>query len=129
VTVSLFILGSLLLPAQQSESTETPPPIKITEGWSYRIGDSPLDQDGIPLWTYQDLDSPEWRPTSSTSHFPMSKGENMLWFRVPLPEETRNNPTLFLPRVYLNEVVASFMNKTNERQFRWKKHRVGVLRN
>ena len=27
----------------------------------YRWGDSPLDENGIPLWTYQNIPDPEWK--------------------------------------------------------------------
>jgi signal transduction histidine kinase len=101
-SVALFILWPLSLSAQNTENSRTLPPLKITEGWQYRVGNSPLDENGLPLWIYQNLNSLEWKPTSSTSQFPLDEGENMLWLRVPLPEETRNNPTVFLPRVYLN---------------------------
>ncbi len=102
VSAAFFILCSSSLFAQNAENARTTSPLKITEGWSYRLGDSPRDQDGIPLWTYQGLDSPEWKPASSLNQFPLSEGENMLWLRVSLPEKTLDTPTVFLPRVYLN---------------------------
>ncbi len=101
------ILSSLfLLPfcrhLQTLQETGSLPLIKITEGWEYRRGDSPLDGEGVPLWTYEDLDSLEWKPTSIINQLSGSRRENVLWLRVPLPEGHWNNPTVYLPRVYLN---------------------------
>jgi signal transduction histidine kinase len=115
VIISLFFLSPLCLYPQTIQKSDSPPPVKITEGWEYRWGDSPIDEDGILLWTYQNLDSPEWKPTSSTRQIPGTKGENLLWLRVSLPEGNWSNPTVFLPRVYLNlevylesELIYSF---------------------
>jgi signal transduction histidine kinase len=113
--VVFLCLWAAPLSALNPESADIHPPVQITEGWTYRLGDSPRDEDGKPLWTYQNLDSPEWRPTSSTRQIPGAIGENLLWLRVPLPDGTWNDPTVFLPRVYLNlevylesELIYSF---------------------
>ncbi len=102
VLLTLFCFGPVLLLAQQSENTDTLPPLKITEGWQYRWGDSPVDEFGVPTWIYQDEDSPLWKPAPTTANFPVEGKSNILWLRVPLPEDERKEPTLYIPRAFLN---------------------------
>jgi len=57
----LTVLSGFLMslaPAQAQVSTESPP-VEITQGWQYRWGDSPIDEKGILLWTYDNMESPE----------------------------------------------------------------------
>ncbi len=91
------------------------PPYFLTEGWEARWGDSPFDADGIPAWTYLDLQSPEWSPVPRITALPPPHGETFLWLKIRLPEEYWNEPILFLPRVYLhfqvyleNRLVSSY---------------------
>ena len=55
--IALFFMSTLGIHAQPLRESDSPP-VKITEGWQYRWGDSPVDDEGIPLWTYQELNSP-----------------------------------------------------------------------
>ena len=102
VFFTLHILGTAPLSAQLSENTDTLPPLKITEGWQYRWGDSPVDEFGVPTWICQDEDSPLWKPAPTTVNLPVEGKTNILWLRVPLPEDERKEPTLYLPRAFLN---------------------------
>lgn len=102
VFVALYVLWPLSLAAQPAENTDTLPPIEITQGWEYRWGDSPLDENGVPTWVYLDLENPGWKPAPTTVNLPVEGKGHILWLRVPLPEEKRNEPTLYLPRVFLN---------------------------
>ncbi|MBC8235137.1 hypothetical protein H8E77_36790 [bacterium] len=85
--------------AQAQVSTE-PPPVEITQGWQYRWGDSPIDEKGIPLWTYDNMESPEWKPTTSTMNPPERKGHKILWLRVKLPQGQWKQPALRIPTVH-----------------------------
>ncbi len=93
----LFTAGSQIQ-AQSSESGQSPP-LRLTEGWQFRWGDSALDEEGVPVWTYENLESQEWKPTPTTVYLPDYDGSPILWLRVPLPEKTWDEPTVFLPRV------------------------------
>ena len=77
-------------------------PFEIQEGWQYRWGDSAVDADGIPIWTYQELDSPEWKGTISLTNLPNKEKHRVLWLRVPLPDKQLESATLFFQRVFLN---------------------------
>ncbi len=97
--MTLFFLGALCIHAQPLRESDSPP-VKITEGWQYRWGDSPVDEEGVPVWTYQELDSPEWKPTTATIRLPGHEGRKILWLRALLPEEKWEAPAVLIPRVF-----------------------------
>lgn len=68
----------------------------------YRWGDSPLDENNIPIWTYQELNSPEWKQTHTTSNLKNPTKQNILWLKIPIPEGDWTEPAVYLPRVFLN---------------------------
>jgi signal transduction histidine kinase len=81
------------------------PPHLLVEGWETRWGDSPFDADGIPVWTYQDLQHPGWMPVSRINNLPPPHEERFHWLRVRLPREYWSEPVIFLPRVFLHVQV------------------------
>ncbi len=95
----LFFLGSLEVHAQSVQDADSAT-VKITEGWQYRWGDSPVDEAGVPLWTYQELDSPDWKSTTATTRLPGHEGRKILWLRVPMPEGKWEAPMVLIPRVF-----------------------------
>jgi signal transduction histidine kinase len=104
--ILIIVLGWLLLnsattQAQPQVSRESPP-IELTKNWQYRWGESPADEKGVPLWTYQELNSPEWKPAPSQYNLPGHEGKKILWLRASLPAGTWKLPTIYLPRVFLN---------------------------
>ncbi len=101
IVLGWFLLNSAIAQAQLQVSGESPP-MEITKDWQYRWGESPVDEKGVPLWTYQELNSPEWKLAPSTSDLPGYEGRKILWLRVSLPAGTWEGPTIYLPRVFLN---------------------------
>ncbi len=99
-TIALFFMSTPGIHAQPLEEFDSPP-VKITEGWQYRWGDSPVDEAGVPFWTYQELDSPDWKSTKATARLPGHEGRRILWLRARLPEGKWEAPTVLIPRVYL----------------------------
>jgi len=97
--VSAFLLIPGLCEAQPEVATDSPP-IEITEGWQYRWGDSPIDEKGVSLWSYDNIESKEWEPTWSTMNPPGHQGHKTLWLRVRLPEGQWKGPSLFIPYVF-----------------------------
>ena len=57
----------------------------LDEGWHYRWGDSPLDERGVPVWTYDTL-ATAWQPTA-TLFAPPGEAEAFLWLHIRLPED------------------------------------------
>ena len=66
----------------------------LDEGWQYRWGDSPLDEQGVPVWTYDARSAAGWQPTASTFN-PPGVADHMLWLRVRLPDPVPDNAALF----------------------------------
>jgi signal transduction histidine kinase len=100
-----LILGLLAVTACSIRpllSEANAPPHLLMEGWEARWGDSLFDADGIPIWTYQDLQSPEWTQVSRIVNLSPPNAERFHWLRIQLPGEYWSEPILFLPRVYLH---------------------------
>jgi len=75
-------------------------PIELTEGWAYRWGDSPIDAEGIPTWTYEDFGDSEWIPIDykdSLVNPPNRQNRKNLWLRTTLPGEDLRDPQLRIP--------------------------------
>ena len=96
----ILIIGISSLNGQTGQSQERSL-IRLTGEWEYRWGESPLDAEGMPLWTYQNLDSPDWKPTTRLEGIPGREGEETIWFRCPFPLNSPPSPSLFIPRVFL----------------------------
>ena len=102
VLAILLFAWPLSMSAQPPDKTISSPPLKLDQSWKYRWGDSPVDGEGTPVWTFTDLDSSEWVPTKTTSRLPNHKNRRFLWLSVPLPQVSWKNPTVVLPRVITN---------------------------
>lgn len=72
--------------------------IKLTEGFEYRFGDSPIDSHGRPEWTYNGQ-TKDW-VTKTTDKIPVinRNDHNYVWIRVTLPKGDWKEPTLFIYR-------------------------------
>jgi len=71
--------------------------IELTEGWEYRWGDSPLDADGVLVWTYEDTSSTEWLSidyNDGIANPPNRQDHKILWLRITLPEKNLRDPQL-----------------------------------
>ncbi len=102
----LFYMGAFLLalvfpflfsPAPLLEGSPRgiePPPIPLTQGWHYRWGDSPVDETGLPLWTYQDGSNSTWQPLEVSQKIRKPSGLETVWLRVPLPPLDWKYPNL-----------------------------------
>ena len=106
--IVLFFMGTLGIHGQPLSELDSPP-VKITEGWQYRWGDSPVDNEGIPLWIYQELNSTEWISTKATSQLPGNEGRKILWLRVPMPDGRWEAPVVLISRVFTRCHVYLYM--------------------
>jgi two-component system sensor histidine kinase ChiS len=96
----LSILQLSTAPSQaQSQITTNLPPVEITQGWQYRWGDSPVDDAGIPVWTKEEISSPQWQPFQFPEKLWKPQGQNILWLRVSLPAGQWKSPYLYLRSV------------------------------
>ena len=102
--------------------------VKLEGGWLYRWGDSPLNADGIPIWTYDDLSNPDWQPLPTLGWPPDREGRTSVWLQITLPSSGRwQDPALFIPQtsqvfeLYIeNELIYKFgeLNATDQARFR-----------
>ena len=94
----IFLVGAFfwVIPAYAQ------PQIDLTDGWQYRWGDSRMDGDGVPVWTYEDLGSPEWKGAQSTQNPPGRNRQKELWLRTSLPEGKWNDASIYVNKVNLN---------------------------
>lgn len=83
------------------------------EGWEYRWGDSPFSEEG-PLWTL-DAEPEAWHAIDFPSNPPNRQGQELVWYRVELPENHWQDPVIYiysidlLAEVYLgNEKIYAF---------------------
>ncbi|MFC1717060.1 ATP-binding protein [Candidatus Poribacteria bacterium] len=98
-----IVLGMYLMVAVsshgQSPASQDSPVIDIPQNdWYYRWGDSPVDDQGMPLW----IDAPdsEWTLVGEDSDFKANPQKNRtLWFMIRLPDGRWKHPTLLVPSV------------------------------
>ena len=84
----------------RAESPATRDAVAIEDGWAYRWGDSPVDEDGIPVWT-RSSDGADWTPIARGRVGFKGDDGNHLWFRVRLPDAAYEDALLYLPNVLL----------------------------
>ncbi len=93
-----FALTVLSL-AYASASDSALSPIREISGdsWYYRWGDSPVDDQGVPLWVYDDTASPGWKPVKDDPDFQKNPQKHQIvWLLTQLPEGNWQQPNLFL---------------------------------
>lgn len=70
-------------------------PVEVRYGWQYRWGDSPRNEAGEPLWSFED--APGVWTSQTFGDWPKgSKGEMNLWQRVRLPGFSGDQNVLFV---------------------------------
>ncbi len=74
--------------------------VRLSSGWQYRWGDSPLEADGTFAWTRQDS-SAEWKPIAAPSNPPGRNGQKLVWYRVRLPREDTPDAFVFVEAIDL----------------------------
>ena len=98
--VSVLLLSfSVLVPAQDRSQSFAPLDrvlIELDRDWQYRWGDSPVNAEGVPLWTVRHEAEDVWRSIDFPSNPPNRAGENYVWFRTRLPDFTGADARLFI---------------------------------
>ncbi len=73
--------------------------IEIRNGWQYRWGDSPQDENGTPIWATQNTSEPGWKDTEKLLNPAGRNDAQFLWYRIKLPEGNWQYPVLYFPQV------------------------------
>lgn len=98
--VPIIFLTASLSGYAQSPNTQNSSAVKITiENCYYRWGDSPLNDQQLPLWIYEDIS--QWRPVKDSPDFQKNPlKQNVLWILIQLPEGNWKCPAILIPPVY-----------------------------
>ncbi|WP_189606665.1 GGDEF domain-containing protein [Saccharospirillum salsuginis] len=99
--VQLMIHGLLLAALLAVTAEARSPAMPLDEGWQYRWGDSPIAANGVPEWTLDALESPNWSNIDFPSNPPDRASRQNAWFRTVLPEENWWDPVLYIYSVDL----------------------------
>lgn len=88
----------------QLPTTQDSPVVEIPySNCYYRWGDSPEDDNGMPLWIYEDTSSAGWQSMKDFSLPSTDQQEGyFLWIMIPVPAGNWRHPALFLPPVSQN---------------------------
>ncbi|MFB2972675.1 ATP-binding protein [Aerosakkonema sp. BLCC-F183] len=99
----------------QNQIIADSPPVEIAQGWQYRWGDSPFNNAGVPIWTYDKPSNSAWNSFKIPAKLAKPTGEKLLWLRVKLPSGNWEYPTLYLSGIpygfqfYLDDrLIAKF---------------------
>lgn len=106
-------------------------PQEILQGWQYHWGDFPLNEVGVPVWTQQEISSPDWHPFEFPKRLWKQQGQEIVWLRVPLPSGQWQSPALYLRAVpyilgaYIEdkpiyaELSLNSSNQVNRKEYQW----------
>lgn len=101
---SFMVLASAY--GQQPDSQDSPSVAIGKSQWYIRWGDSPLDDQGAPIWTYDNISSPGWQPIAGESHLLSdTQGQRFQWLMIQVPDGHWKHPGLLLPTVSENMEV------------------------
>lgn len=101
----LYMLPIHNLQAQQEIEPLGQVLISLDREWEYRWGDSPIDAQGVPQWTYESDDRDPWRGINFPSNPPDRRDRKYVWYRTRLPDFSGPDPRLF---IYSIDVAAEF---------------------
>jgi len=98
-------------------------PMRISAGWEYRWGDSPVDSNDVPEWTYGVWATSGWQRTERTSS-PEGEAQDFLWLRIRLPESLPDRPIVVIPQIVLH--FDAYIDSTLIYQFGDKQPHPGI---
>jgi hypothetical protein len=93
--VLCFVSGGLLLISRESWAQSQQPESQWLSNREYRWGDSPLDAQGIPVWTYEDPSDADWKSEESFSDDD-PEAQNHAWIRFVLPDLAIDDPVIVI---------------------------------
>lgn len=97
--IPLIIFAVLTAMPLFSQPHHEQPPVVLDEGWLYRWGDPPIGEEGVPLWLQDDH---LWTGLSPGGFLQPNPGQNIVWYKIKLPDKQWRNPAIFIPPVVLH---------------------------
>ncbi len=111
IMIPIIIIASLMIMA------EPPRPAVISDGWQYRHGDSPKNEQGMPLWVYDSKEDSSWASFQCPGQPPGRSETGDIWLRTTLPNTEYELPSIMfttndqLFQVYLEDsLIYSYGN-------------------
>lgn len=77
----------------------SPSRVELSEGWQYRLGDSPKSPEGRLEWLDDEWNDPEWTTIETLRDAPTRS--EWLWLRVRVPEGSWRDPTFAIDPVMM----------------------------
>lgn len=115
IPVIFFILNIfMLVPANASSYNSEI--ISLSDGWMYKHGDSPLNDQGLPIWI---LESPtDWQSVDTLSQLEdIPENIEITWFKINIPAGNWKNPCIYFEKIYGQSIQAYHAsNKIFERE-------------
>gem|GEM_PF-285290 len=111
IMIPVIIIASLMVMA------EPPRPTVVSEGWQYKRGDSPKNEQGMPLWVYDSKENISWASFQCPGQPPGSSDTGDMWLRTTLPNTAYELPSIMFTtndqifQVYLEDkLIYSYGN-------------------
>lgn len=111
IMIPVIIIASLIIMA------EPPHPAVVSDGWQYRHGDSPKNEQGIPLWVYDSKLDSSWASFQCPGQPPGGSETGDIWLRTTLPNTEYELPSIMFTtndqifQVYLEDrLIYSYGN-------------------
>lgn len=111
IMIPVIIIASLMVMA------EPPRPVVVSEGWQYKHGDSPKNEQGIPLWVYDSREDSSWASFQCPGQPPGISEDGDIWLRTTLPNTAYELPSIMFTtndqifQVYLEDrLIYSYGN-------------------
>ncbi len=124
IAIIFVALGSSILfttfTQDRQENKLNPPPVELTQKWQYRLGDSPVNEDEIPIWTLEKDSISLWQAFEVPGKLKINPGEKFVWLRTTLPEQTWPYPGLYirgipnLLQTYIEERLSYIYYELNQ---------------
>ncbi|HWR61186.1 MAG TPA: ATP-binding protein [Clostridia bacterium] len=113
----LLILIPVILIMSLMIMSEPPRPAVVSEDWQYRYGDSPKNEQGVPLWVYDGREGSNWTSFTCPGQPPVRSATGDIWLRTVLPDSEYRLPSIMfttndqLFQVYLEDrLIYSYGN-------------------
>ena len=99
--VVLFLLISVISSFGQPINYTTPQPFVLKDNWYYHWGDSPINKSGLPRLLEDGDNDSSWKPLDPDNLLQETHNEDIIWYRIKLPDIKWTNPAIFFPSIIL----------------------------
>lgn len=102
--LSIFLICSLLTAGNDNKNSNVKSLGDLTSGWKMRIGDSPTDSNGTPLWTTGKGSEQGWENINYSENKASTHSAKTVWFKAKLSSFIPDSELLYLSKDFASEV-------------------------